>query len=225
MDCIITDIKKDDLYLIKREDMERVSEIAGNSFVNDPYFKYMFYELETEDRHGFMFDMERAFVDQIVDFNECYALDSTFNTIAFLLPPSIGWPEDKWDEFTDSQRDLLLKKGLSVTHERLLKLEEVISIRFEEFDALNCYYLVTLATSIQYRKQGLASKLLNKLFEKFDREQKRCYIECTNDINLQFYLNHGFTILGQEKLPHVGDVPNDDVPQITFMHRVPKKIE
>ncbi|KAK5579956.1 hypothetical protein RB653_009645 [Dictyostelium firmibasis] len=225
MDCEILSNKKDELYLIKREDMERVSKIAGDSFVMDPYFKYMFYELETEDRHKFMFDMERAFVDQIVDFNECYALDPSFNTIAFILPPSIGWPEDKWDEFTDSQRDLLLKKGLSVTHERLLKLEEVISIRFEEFDALNCYYLVTLATNIQFRKQGLASKLLNKLFEKFDHEQKRCYIECTNDVNLQFYLKHGFTILGQEKLPHVGNLTNDNVPQITFMHREPKKIE
>ncbi|KAK5577617.1 hypothetical protein RB653_002560 [Dictyostelium firmibasis] len=65
---------------------------------------------------------------------------------------------------------------------------------------------------------------MNRLFKKFDKEHKRCYIECSNDANVQFYLKHGFEILSEHKLPHIEheNVPESDVPKITFMHRLPK---
>ncbi|EGC38898.1 hypothetical protein DICPUDRAFT_148349 [Dictyostelium purpureum] len=212
------------LFQLKREHLKDIVRTTTDSFLTDPYFNFMFYELNEAEKHEFIANMEEAFVDQVVDFNECYALDESLSSVALILPPIVGYPEEKWDKFTDRQSELLKEKGYDITFERILKLEDFISIKFEEYDAINSYYLITLSTDKNYRNQGLASKLLKELFKKFDREERKCYIECTNDINIQFYKKHDFIILGSFKLPSVGDVPSDEIPTITFMERIPKPI-
>ncbi|KAM9966399.1 hypothetical protein ACTFIR_006611 [Dictyostelium discoideum] len=218
----VDNIDQDELYIIKREDMEKVSKINTDSFKEDPYFNYQFFELSKEDKDHFIYEMEEGFMEQLIDFNECVSFDSSFKCVAMLLPPNVEWDSVKWSKFQKNQSEKLLNKGYKLTNDRIQKIEDFFGIYYEQYKAVETYYLLTLSTHIEHRKKGLASKLLNHLFKKFDKEHKRCYIECSNDANVQFYLKHGFEILSQHELPHIDGENIPDVPKITFMHRLPK---
>ncbi|KAF2071718.1 hypothetical protein CYY_006963 [Polysphondylium violaceum] len=215
-----------ELYKITLDQVEKVVDINTTSFALDPYLNYMFYEItDPETRMMFIRNMQAAFINQTIHFNESYSLSDQLQSVMLMIPPENPWPEDLWDVFTESQKTLLLERNLTTTYERFMKLEEFFSERFCQYDGISGYYLLVLSTNINYRKQGLASKLLNQVFAKLDREQKKCYIECTDASNIPFYKKHGFEIIGHESLPLVGDVPLDKVPQITFLSRPPQSIK
>jgi len=216
----------DQLYKIKLNQVEKVVDINTTSFANDPYLNYMFHEVDDpETRMMFIKNMQAAFINQTIHFNESYSLSDDLQSVMLMIPPENPWPEDLWDVFTESQKKLLLDRNLTTTYERFMKLEEFFSEKFCEFDGISGYYLLVLSTNINYRKQGLASKLLNQVFGKLDREGKKCYIECTDHNNIPFYKKHGFQIIGHGTLPHVGDIPADKVPEITFLSRPPQPIK
>lgn len=56
------------------------------------------------------------------------------------------------------------------------------------------YYVFSLGTRSEHRKQGIGSALLNQVLERADREHVLTYLENSNRANIPFYERHGFEI-------------------------------
>ncbi|EFA84920.1 hypothetical protein PPL_01913 [Heterostelium album PN500] len=215
--------------LLTLENLEEILEVNTKSFTQDPYLNYMFHEIDVAERLPFIKAIQKAFIKQTIGSNQSYCLgDITIDgikSLVLMLPPRVPWPEDLWDIYTKKQEKLLLDRGLTVTYERFIALEEYFSERFAHYDSIEGYYLLILSTDEKYRGQGLATKIMEVLFEKLDSEQKTCYLECTSAKLVPFYSKLGFTALEKDKLPLVpADINPDLVPSVTFFRRTPKPI-
>ncbi|KYQ89035.1 hypothetical protein DLAC_10259 [Tieghemostelium lacteum] len=214
------------LYKLNSSHAEKIIYINTKSFEKDPYVNYMYYEITNEaEKLQFNRYLQGAFVNQTIDYDSSYSLGEDIQTMALLLPPHKPWPEDRWEEFTKHQEKELLSRGLTTTFERFVQLEEFLSEKFCQFNAIEGYYLLILSTDHRFQGKGLGSKMLNQLFKIFDAEQKSCYLECTSLYMVPFYQKHGFKILGQDMLPKVGDIPDDKLVKITFLRRDPEPLQ
>ncbi|GAM26687.1 hypothetical protein SAMD00019534_098620 [Acytostelium subglobosum LB1] len=210
-------------------DLQDILNVNAKSFLNDQYLNYMFHEIEKEERAPFIRAIQKAFIKQTIGANQSYCIGDKatdgVRSLALMLPPQVSWPEDLWEVYTQKQEKILLGRSLTDTYDRFIELEEFFSERFEHFNAIDGYYLLILSTDETYRGQGLANKIMNILVEKLDREQKSCYLECTNSKLLTFYERYGFQALQTTNLPIIpANISLDLVPKVTFFKRMPKPL-
>ncbi|EGG13366.1 hypothetical protein DFA_11127 [Cavenderia fasciculata] len=214
--------------LLTIDDLPKIHEINTVAFMEDPYLNYMFHEIPKEERQPFISDIQKAFIKQTIGSNESYCLGDKqkdgIRSVVLMLPPHVPWPEDLWKLYCDKQEEIILnQRKLTSTFDRFLAVEEYFSERFLHHDAIEGYYLLILSTDTRLHGGGLASKLLNVLFEKLDREQKSVYLECTSPKLCGYYEKMGFVAVEKGSLPHIpAELEQKYIPSVTFFKRNPK---
>lgn len=78
------------------------------------------------------------------------------------------------------------------------------------------WYLALIGVDVRYQGQGVASKLLKPMIDKFDCEECMAYLESTNAINIPLYERFGFDLVGRIEI--------DDCPPLFPMIRHPQAV-
>ena len=76
------------------------------------------------------------------------------------------------------------------------------------------WYLSLIGVDINHQGQGIGSKLLKPMIDKFDCEESLAYLESTNAANIPLYERFGFNLVGRIEI--------DDCPPIFPMIRHPQ---
>jgi ribosomal protein S18 acetylase RimI-like enzyme len=59
------------------------------------------------------------------------------------------------------------------------------------------WYLAFIGVDVSHQGQGIGSKLLKPMIDKFDREECPAYLESTNAANIPLYERFGFSLVGR----------------------------
>lgn len=188
----------------EQADQERVAEVLGEAFHDDPVFNWL---IEGVNQTSYFLRILRAVYFK---HNAVY-MAGDGQGAAMWLPPgasaAIPFPTAlrlAW---------MALRNGGLGCLRRLSQLRDAIEPVHPHTPH---YYLHAIGTTAEGRGKGLGSQLMRYVLTKADDEKMPAYLENSNETNMSFYTRHGFEVR-QEIQPAPG------CPSLWAMWREPRR--
>ena len=189
-------IEKAGLYLIPKEKLAELAEIAADAYQDYPLHNWL-----TNGRYDkkasrliMQISLKTMTEDAVV-----YADSEEMNGFAVWLPP--GFTGSKTIPFLISGGlELILHSGPSIIG-RLLTYENYAMNLKNEFTENFDWYLYNLSVKQEAQGKGIASKLLRPMLEFCDNEKMVTYLETNKESNVGLYKHYGFDLKKEEIIP------------------------
>ncbi len=189
-------IERAGLYIVKKEDLNRLAEIAS-----DAYREYPLHNWFTKGKYD---EKASKLIMQIslktmVEDAVIYADSEEMNGFAVWLP--FGFTGSKTLPFLMSGGlSLILHAGPGIIG-RLLTYETYAMNLKKEFTDNYDWYLYNLSIKKEAQGKGIASKLLRPMLSFCDRERMVVYLETNKEKNVSLYKYYGFELKKEELIP------------------------
>jgi GNAT superfamily N-acetyltransferase len=187
----------DDLYRIKKQNLQDAVTVLNNAFSEDSMWKEIF---DDEEKNRILTEVMVRFcltygnvvstsdklegVMAIAPYGKDMNMMSIIWSGAFFLSMKIGSESKKFKVLSDAVEEA--KKSLH----------------------LNPYiHLLIMGVSQKYQGKGLGGKLLRALIEKSESEKKPIYLETQKEDNIYFYEKYGFVVKKKIMLPEPFNLP------------------
>lgn len=186
-------IEKAGLYLVGKEDLDRLAEIAADAYRDYPlhnWFTKGKYD-QTASRLIMQISLKTMTEDAVI-----YADSKEMNGFAVWLP--LGFTGSKTLPFLAcGGLQLILHSGLGIIG-RMLTYENYAMNLKKEFTDHYDWYLFNLSIKKDAQGKGLASKLLRPMLQFCDDEKMIAYLETNKDTNVSLYRHYGFDLKKEE---------------------------
>ena len=189
-------IERAGLYLVGREDLDRLAEVAADAYRDYPlhnWFTKGKYD-EKASRLIMQISLRTMTEDAVI-----YADSKELNGFAVWLP--FGFEGSKTLPFLMSGGfSLILHAGLGII-DRLLRYETYAMKLKKTFTDNYDWYLYNLSIRKSAQGKGIASKLLRPMLTFCDDERMVAYLETNKESNVSLYEHYGFTLMHEELIP------------------------
>ena len=189
-------IKNAGLYLVSAKDLDRLAEIAADSYEDYPLHNW--FAGGKYDKIASKLIMQISLKTMTEDA-VIYADSEEINGFAAWLP--LGFTGSKTLPFLLSGGlKLILHSGLGIIG-RLLAYETYAMNLKKEFTDNYDWYLYNLSVKKDAQGKGLASKLLRPMLQFCDDEKMVSYLETNKESNVGLYRHYGFDLMKEELIP------------------------
>ena len=189
-------IEKAGLYLVGKEDLDRLAEVAADAYQNYPLHNW--FTKGKYDKIASKLIMQISLKTMTEDA-VIYADSEEMNGFAVWLP--LGFTGSKTIPFLVSGGlRLILHSGLGIIG-RLLTYENYAMNLKREFTDHYDWYLYNLSIKKDAQGRGLASKLLRPMLQFCDDEKMVAYLETNKETNVGLYRHYGFDLKKEELIP------------------------
>ena len=189
-------IRKAGLYLVEKDDLDRLAEIAADAYQNYPLHNWFTggkYD-KIASRLIMQISLKTMTEDAVI-----YADSEEMNGFAVWLP--LGFTGSKTIPFLVSGGlKLILHSGPGIIG-RLLTYETYAMHLKEEFTDNYDWYLYNLSIKKDAQGKGLASKLMRPMLQFCDDEKMVAYLETNKASNVTLYQHYGFDLKKEELIP------------------------
>ena len=189
-------IRKAGLYLVEKDDLDRLAEIAADAYQNYPLHNWFTggkYD-KIASRLIMQISLKTMTEDAVI-----YADSEEMNGFAVWLP--LGFTGSKTIPFLVSGGlKLILHAGPGIIG-RLLTYETYAMNLKEEFTDNYDWYLYNLSIKKDAQGKGLASKLMRPMLQFCDDEKMVAYLETNKASNVTLYQHYGFDLKKEELIP------------------------
>ena len=189
-------IKKAGLYLVTKDDLDRLAEVAADAYCDYPLHNW--FPNGTYDKIASKLIMQislRTMTEDAV----MYADSEEINGFAVWLP--FGFTGSTTLPFLlNGGLKLILHSGPGIIG-RLLAYETYAMNLKKEFTDHYDWYLYNLSIKKDAQGKGLASKLMRPMLQFCDEERMVSYLETNKDTNVGLYQHYGFELMREEKIP------------------------
>ena len=189
-------IRKAGLYLVEKDDLDRLAEIAADAYQNYPLHNWFTggkYD-KIASRLIMQISLKTMTEDAVI-----YADSEEMNGFAVWLP--LGFTGSKTIPFLVSGGlKLILHSGPGIIG-RLLTYETYAMNLKEEFTDNYDWYLYNLSIKKDAQGKGLASKLMRPMLQFCDDEKMVAYLETNKASNVTLYQHYGFDLKKEELIP------------------------
>jgi ribosomal protein S18 acetylase RimI-like enzyme len=181
---------------IDRGDVERVADVLGRAFDDDPVMNF----IAKQDQHRsrrIRRMMEVALTQMTLPFGECYVAEG-YEGAALWNPPG-GRPQG-------IVNDLKLLRHIVpvVGFTRLRRVLGTLNMLEGRHPDVPHYYLMVLGVEPELQGQGIGTRLMMPILERCDQEGMPAYLENSKEQNLPFYQRNGFEVTEHLELPNGG---------------------
>ncbi len=205
----------DELYRIRKKDVEPACHVLKEAFFNDPIWIHIFPdENEREKRLPFMFEFAIRFS---MKYGVVYALTENIEGVAVWTPHTTV-EKTAWRVLRSGAFMSALRIGSKAGRKIDKLFESVEKDRREHMKGKSYLYLEAIGILPKFQGQGYGEKLLKSMFSRANKEGFLIYLETETEQNHQMYTKYGFKTLKS------GIVSNGDFP-FWEMIRYPKKEE
>ncbi len=190
----------DNLFRLKRSQVEPASKILAKTFENDPLIIDWFPDAtkRVEQNYHLMKNSIRYYMR----FGEVYTTSPKLEGIALW---QLEYPKE---EQLDKPRSLFANwlrfRVVVALGEALEKVDSMydcmISTQYELVPSLHWYFF-TLGVDPNFQGKGFASSLIRPMLARIDEEQLQCYLETSNEKNVAIYQHFGFKVLKKYQIP------------------------
>ena len=189
-------IEKAGLYLVGKEDLDRLAEIAADAYQDYPLHNWFTggkYD-KVASKLIMQISLKTMTEDAVI-----YADSKEMNGFAVWLP--LGFTGSKTLPFLLSGGlELILHSGPGIIG-RLLTYENYAMNLKKEFTDHYDWYLYNLSIKKDAQGKGLASKLLRPMLQFCDDEKMVAYLETNKESNVGLYRHYGFDMMKEEIIP------------------------
>ena len=184
------------LYIVKKEDLERLAEIATDAYKDYPLHNWFTggkYD-EKASKLLMLVSLKTMTEDAVI-----YADSEEMNGFAAWLP--FGFTGNKTIPFlTNGGMELFLHSGVGLIG-RLLRYENYAMGLKKEYTDHYDWYLFNLSIKKDAQGKGIASKLLRPMLQFCDEEKMVAYLETNKGSNVGLYEHYGFNLMREELIP------------------------
>ncbi len=189
-------IEKAGLYIVKKEDLDRLAEIAANAYEDYPLHNW--FTKGKYDKKASKILMEITLKTMTQDAI-IYADSEEMNGFAAWIP--FGFTGNKAIPFLKSGGlKLILHSGFGIIN-RLSAYEKYAMNLKKEFTDHYDWYLFNLSVKQEAQGKGIASKLLRPMLQFCDDEKMVAYLETNKEKNVGLYQHYGFELKKEELIP------------------------
>ena len=189
-------IERAGLYIVKKEDLDRLAEVAADAYRDYPlhnWFTKGKYDAKASELI-MQISLRTMTEDAII-----YADSEEINGFAVWLP--FGFTGNKTFPFLFSGGlKLILHSGLGIIG-RLLTYENYAMNLKKEFTDNYDWYLFNLSIKKEAQGKGIASKLMRPMLQFCDDEKMVAYLETNKEKNVGMYNHYGFELKKEEVIP------------------------
>jgi ribosomal protein S18 acetylase RimI-like enzyme len=189
-------IEKAGLYIVQKEDLDRLAEAAADAYKDYPLHNWFMkgkYDEKTS-KLLMLISLKTMTEDAII-----YADSQEMNGFAVWLP--FGYTGNKTIPFIKSGGlKLIFRSGLGFIS-RLLKYEKYAMNLKKEFTDNYDWYLFNLSIKKDAQGKGIASKLMRPMLQFCDDEKMVAYLETNKAVNVSLYNHYGFKLKKEEFIP------------------------
>lgn len=189
-------IEKAGLYIVKKEDLVRLADIAADAYQDYPLHNW--FTNGKYDKKASKLIMQISLKTMTEDA-VIYADSEEMNGFAVWLP--IGFTGSKTLPFlVNGGLELILHSGLGIIG-RLLTYENYAMNLKKGFTDNYDWYLYNLSIKKDAQGKGIASKLLRPMLEFCDNERMVAYLETNKESNVSLYKHYNFELKKEELIP------------------------
>lgn len=189
-------IQKAGLYLVSRDDLDRLAQTAADAYQNYPLHNWFFkgrYDI-IASKLIMQISLKTMTEDAVI-----YADSEELNGFAVWLP--LGFTGSKPLPFLLSGGlKLIFHSGLGIIG-RLLTYENYAMNLKKEFTDHYDWYLYNLSIKKDAQGKGIASQLMRPMLQFCDDEKMVAYLETNKESNVGLYRHYGFTLMKEERIP------------------------
>ena len=189
-------IKKAGLYIVQKKDLERLAEVAADSYQEYPLHNWLTngkYD-EKVSKLIMLISLKTMLKDAVI-----YADSKELNGFAVWLP--LGFTGSKAIPFLlNGGLKLIVHSGMGIIG-RLLHYESYAMKLKKEFTNNYDWYLYNLSVKQEAQGKGIASKLMRPMLEFCSNEKMTIYLETNKESNVNMYRHFGFELKKEEAIP------------------------
>ena len=189
-------IEKAGLYLVQKNDLDRLAEAAADAYQDYPlhnWFTNGKYDAEAS-KLIMQISLKTMTEDAVI-----YADSEELNGFAVWLP--FGFTGSKTLPFLlNGGLSLILHSGPGIIG-RLLRYETYAMELKKEFTDHFDWYLYNLSIKKEAQGKGLASKLMRPMLQFCDDEKMVAYLETNKEANVSLYRHYGFELMKKALIP------------------------
>lgn len=189
-------IQKAGLYLVQKKDIERVAEVAADSFLDYPLYNWFSGGKcdATATKLIMQTDLRTMTEDAVI-----YADSEEINGFAVWIPR--GFTGSKTVPFLlNGGIKLFFHSGVGILG-RLIAYESYAMKQKKEFTDHNDWYLHNISVKREAQGKGIAGKLLRPMLQLCDDQRTVAYLETNAEGNVGFYRHFGFELMRDECIP------------------------
>ena len=188
---------RENLYVMKKEDIPTFSKVLAESFKDYPLFEYFVDGKYSVKKFTTFFKIcLKQLGDSIIAVGD--KKDPSAVAI-FVNAQSSG----------DSIFSYIKSGGLALPFIfgipaviRMTKFEKFADGIKQKYATKNCYYFYLLVVKKELRGQSVASKTVKPVLEYFDEHGIDCYLETFKEINIDKYKHYGFDLKETINVPN-----------------------
>ena len=189
-------IEKAGLYIVKKEDLDRLADIAADAYQDYPLHNW--FTNGKYDKKASKLIMQISLKTMTEDA-VIYADSEEMNGFAVWLP--IGFTGSKTIPFlVNGGLELILHSGPGIIG-RLLTYENYAMNLKKGFTDNYDWYLYNLSIKKDAQGKGIASKLLRPMLQFCDDERMVAYLETNKASNVDLYKHYSFELKKEEIIP------------------------
>jgi len=189
------------LHVIQKTDQKKARDVLFESFRSDPFFKYL---LGDSSDDALVAGPIQEFILTIgTRYGEVYAPSQEIEGVAVWLPPHnaqiTAWKSLRCGvlrmrgSFPDRLKGPVWRK--------MLQFSGFSDEIYERHLRFPHWYLLAIGIADAYRGKGYATRLVNPLLDRIDRDRLPCYLETHNERNVPLYRHFGFDVIEVSYLP------------------------
>jgi len=190
----------DDLFPLKRNQVEPAAKVLARAFENDPL--HIAYFPDPNIRVKQNYHLMKFSIRYCMRFGEVYTTSPKLEGIAL-------WRlEDPKEEEKEKPRSLFanwlsfrLELALGEVLEKVSTIfEYIFSTHYELMPSPHLYFFI-LGVDPNFQGKGYASKLIRPMLARIGEDQLKCYLDTNNENNVGLYQHFGFKILKKYQIP------------------------
>ena len=189
-------IEKAGLYLVPKEEIARLAEVAADAYRDYPLHNWL--TKGTYDAKASKLLMQISLKTMTEDA-VIYADSEELNGFAVWLP--FGFTGSKTLPFLmNGGLRLIFHAGPSIIG-RLLTYETYAMNLKKTFTENYDWYLYNLSVKREAQGKGIAGKLMRPMLRFCDDERMVAYLETNKETNVGMYRHYGFDLMKEERIP------------------------
>ncbi|HEX7365003.1 MAG TPA: GNAT family N-acetyltransferase [Dehalococcoidia bacterium] len=181
---------------LSESQIKSAAEIAARAFRNDPVTRHLIPE---ESGRASLIPLYELDISYCTLYGETYATSPNLEGISAWLPP--GQTDMPWRKVFSAGAWSLLFRTKPSTLIRLLRIFRAFAATGKRHVHFPHWYLSLLYVAPEHQGQGYAGALLSPMLARIDSKHLPCYLETTEQKNIQFYERYGFRVTEITEVP------------------------
>lgn len=190
-------LKLEELYRIKKDDLEKLANVAAQAFIDDESSRFLLAsKLTIKTLYDYYLVIYKALYKKMYLFADSKNIDGFI-----IIAPVENSVITIFDFIKAGGLNIIFSQGLGLVFRSLKYENNNIRIR-KKIIKPDTWYIFQFGVLPDKQKMGLGSKTMKPFLKWLDSQKLSCYLETQKECNVDIYAHFGFSLKSTDTLPN-----------------------